>query len=173
DSTPNHLKKPLDFESFHDEEKSLRTRFKDNIEAMSLLKELMQNNTQATQEQQAILAKYSGFGGLNSVITDKDLELLKSVLMGDFAEVQSQLRKLLQRTDDAYYTPISVVQPIYESLLKAGFSKGRVLEPSLGKGIFFEAMPQSLKNNTQRIGVELDSLTAHFAKQLQPSTEIF
>ncbi|RAX56922.1 hypothetical protein CCZ01_07665, partial [Helicobacter monodelphidis] len=57
-STPNHLKKPLDFESFHDEEKSLRTRFKDNIEAMSLLKELMQNNTQATQEQQAILAKY-------------------------------------------------------------------------------------------------------------------
>ena len=126
----------------------------------------------ATPEDQAVLVKYVGWGGLKSVFdegnaeTGKDRAELKELLAPK--EYEAARRSVL----DAHYTSEIVVRGIYDALHRMGFTGGRVIEPAMGTGNFFGLMPPGIATNSQLIGVELDPITGAIAKQLYQRADI-
>lgn len=144
----------------------------DNLAAISLLKEIESENRLATGEEQQILAKYVGWGGLSDVFDENKTT---------FAQEKEELKQLLTEEEyasaresvlTAYYTDPLIIQEIYRSLERFGFSSGRILDPAMGTGNFFAAMPQKMKENSELYGFELDSLSARLSKQLHQKTTI-
>ncbi|MDE7255356.1 MAG: N-6 DNA methylase, partial [Helicobacter sp.] len=115
--------------------------------------------------------KYSGFGGTDYERVQHELrEILASFPnSGDEPFVDILFNQIITTTKNAYYTPHDVISAIYAQL---GFVSGRVLEPSMGIGNFFAAMPESLRHNTQRVGIELDSVSAKIAQYLHPNARV-
>ena len=144
-----------------------------NIEAIQLVKKLQKENRQATSTEQRILAKYVGWGGLANTFFDENLkryegqrQTLKSLVTpNEYAEMR-------QSSLTAYYTDPEIIRSIYLHLEKQGFKGGRILDPAMGTGNFFSAMPADLRDNSQLYGVELDSLSGAIAKQLHPDTDV-
>ena len=142
-----------------------------NIEAIRLLKYLEENGFQASPEQQEVLSRYVGWGGIPDVFDESKSEWSK-----EYAELKSLLtpdeyEAARGSTLNAHYTSPAVIKAIYEAVGSMGFEGGRILEPSMGVGNFFGLLPESMQGS-KLYGVELDSITGRIAKQLYPEANI-
>ena len=126
---------------------------------------------QATPDEQAILSRYVGWGGLADAFDSSkpnwanEYSELKSVLTAE--EYESARASTL----NAHYTSPTVIKAIYEAVENMGFKTGNILEPSMGVGNFFGLLPENMQSS-KLYGVELDSLTGRIAKQLYPKADI-
>lgn len=147
-------------------------RLKNNIEAINVLKALEKENRSARKDEQEILAKYIGWGGLSDIF-DEEKEgqwldarnFLKENLTGE------EYNRARGSTLTAFYTPKVVIDAIYESLSNLGFEKGNILEPSAGTGRFIGNLPEEMKESNF-YGVELDRISGQIAKELYPNANI-
>ncbi|HER9108086.1 TPA: DEAD/DEAH box helicase family protein [Streptococcus pyogenes] len=165
---------PLENYKIINEEENLppSQRLKNNIEAINVLKALEKENRSARKDEQEILAKYIGWGGLSDVF-DEEKEgqwldarnFLKENLTGE------EYNRARESTLTAFYTPKVVIDAIYESLSNLGFEKGNILEPSAGTGRFIGNLPEEMKESNF-YGVELDSISGQIAKELYPNANI-
>lgn len=151
-------------------EGSPREKFNNNVEAIRVLKKCEEENRFATPQEQEILSKYVGWGGLPQAFDEKDYSwsneysILKNLL--DEKEY-SQAR---ESTLTAFYTPPVVIRSMYKALENMGLKTGNILEPSCGVGNFIGMLPNSLED-CKLYGVELDSISGRIARQLyQKST---
>ena len=151
-------------------EGSPREKFNNNVEAIRVLKKCEEENRFATPQEQEILSKYVGWGGLPQAFDEKDFSwsneysILKNLL--DEKEY-SQAR---ESTLTAFYTPPVVIRSMYKALENMGLKTGNILEPSCGVGNFIGMLPDSLED-CKLYGVELDSMSGRIARQLyQKST---
>ena len=147
-------------------------RLNNNIEAIKTLKLLEKENRNATYEEQIILSKYIGWGGLADTFNESKSgqweearKFLKENLTTD------EYNKAMESTLTAFYTPKVVIDNIYTKLIEFGFKEGRILEPSCAVGNFIGNLPKEL-DSSQVYGVELDSISGNIAKQLYPQSEI-
>jgi N12 class adenine-specific DNA methylase len=153
-----------------------KTKFKQNVAAIRLLKQLAAEGRQATRAEQAVLAKYVGWGGIpqafyrdNGEVTkgwEKEAAELKDVMS------EAELAAAAASTRNAHYTSPEVVTGVWDAVKHFGFQGGRTLEPSVGVGNFFGLMPTDLRSASQLTGVELDHVTGGIAKQLYPNANI-
>lgn len=144
-----------------------------NVEAVALVKELEKTQQQATVEQQEILAKYVGWGGLANVFFDR--------YTGKFEEERTRLENLVTQEEyrsmehsslTAYYTDTRIAEEMWDYLVKNGFKGGNILDPSMATGIFFGTMPEEIQEKSTLVGVELDTISGQIAKQLFPEATI-
>ena len=148
-----------------------KVKYRANIEAIQLLKYLEENGFQASPEQQEVLSRYVGWGGIPEVFDESKSEWSK-----EYAELKALLTPeeydaARGSTLNAHYTSPAVIRAIYEAVGGMGFEGGRILEPSMGVGNFFGLLPENMANS-QLYGVELDSITGRIAKQLYPKADI-
>ena len=148
-----------------------KAKFRANMDAINLLKELEFDGRQATPEEQTVLAKYVGWGGLADAFdenkpnwSDEFQELYVTLSPEEYAAARAS-------TLNAHYTSPTVIHAIYEALDRMGFETGNILEPSMGVGNFFGCLPEKMQNS-RLYGVELDSITGRIAKQLYPRADI-
>ena len=142
-------------------------KYQNNITAIRLLKELESENRLATAEEQAVLAKYVGWGGLADCFseTNRNYGELKSLL------TEEEFSSARESTLTAFYTQPTVIKAIYRVLSQMGFETGNILEPSCGTGNFLGLLPESMENS-RIYGVELDSISGRIAKQLYQKADI-
>ena len=139
--------------------------------AINLLHELEIENRLATPEEQEVLSRYVGWGGLSMAFDEHN-----AVWAEEFKELYASLspeeyRAAMESTLTAFYTPPVVIRAMYGALDRLGFSQGNILEPSCGTGNFFGLLPESMQNSKLH-GVEIDSLTGRIAKQLYQKANI-
>ena len=148
-----------------------KAKFRANMDAINLLKELEFDGRQATPEEQNILSKYVGWGGLADAFDES-----KDNWKDEFAELYATLSPeeyaaARASTLNAHYTSPTVIKAIYEAVGNMGFQTGNILEPSMGVGNFFGCLPEQMQDS-KLYGVELDSITGRIAKQLYPQANI-
>ncbi len=154
------------------EDGGAKTKFKNNIEAISHLKTLEADNRLATPEEQEILSKYVGWGGISQAFDSSNSQWANEYAQLKEIFTESEYSEARASTVNAHYTSHVVINAIYNGLENLGFKGGRVLEPAMGTGNFFGAMPEDLRNNCKLHGVELDSITGRIAKQLYQNADI-
>lgn len=148
-----------------------KEKFRNNMAAINLLHELEIENRLATPEEQEVLSRYVGWGGLSMAFDEHNAawaEEFKELYASLFPE---EYRAAMESTLTAFYTPPVVIKAMYEALDRLGFSQGNILEPSCGTGNFFGLLPESMQNSKLH-GVEIDSLTGRIAKQLYQKANI-
>ena len=148
-----------------------KTKFKANIEAIRLLQTLDAEQRQATAEEQEVLSRYVGWGGIPQAFDEKNADWAK-----EYAELKSLLpadeySEARASTLNAFYTSPTVIKAMYEALSNMGLSKGNVLEPSCGVGNFMGLVPESMEN-IKMYGVELDNISGRIAQQLYQKNKI-
>lgn len=148
-----------------------KEKFRWNVEAIQTLQKIEAEERMATAEEQEILARYVGWGGLADAFDET-----KSAWANEYQELKSILSdeeyvSARESTLNAYYTSPTIIRGIYHTLEKMGFVKGNILEPSMGIGNFFGMLPETMRDS-KLYGVELDSLTGRMAKQLYPKANI-
>ena len=148
-----------------------KERFRRNIMAIQLLKKCQEENRFATPEEQIILSKYVGWGGLseafdenNSAWSTEYLELSSVLTPEEYASAR-------ESTLTAFYTPPEVITAIYKAMEQMGFKEGNLLEPSCGIGNFIGMLPDAMQDS-KIYGVELDTISAGIAQQLYQKTTI-
>ena len=153
------------------EQVSKKGRFRRNTEAIKVLKECEFENRFATPEEQLVLSKYVGWGGLpeafdenNSAWADEFVELYTLLSPEEYASAR-------ESTLTAFYTPPAVINAIYKAMEQMGFREGNLLEPSCGIGNFIGMLPKSMEN-AKVYGVELDTVSAGIAQQLYQKSSI-
>lgn len=148
-----------------------KAKFKANIEAIRLLKELEQDQRLATPEEQEVLSRYVGWGGIPQAFEERN---------SAWAEEYTQLKEVLTpeeysaaraSTLNAFYTSPTVIKAMYEALGNMGLKQGNILEPSCGVGNFMGLLPESM-SATNMYGVELDPVSGQIAKQLYQKNRI-
>ena len=151
--------------------KTPKARFAANIEAIRTLNNIEAENRTATAEEQAVLSGYTGWGAIPQAF-DSDNK--------DWSNEYAELKELLSDSEyadarrstlNAHFTSPVIIKAIYEGLSNIGFESGKILEPAMGIGNFFGAMPEEMRGSELH-GVELDSLTGRIAKQLYPDADI-
>lgn len=148
-----------------------KTRYQWNVEAIRLMKQIEMEGRAATTEEQKILARYVGWGGIPQAFDErnenwkKEYEELKSLL------TDSEYTDARESVTTAFYTSPEIIEAIYQGLLQFGFKQGTVLEPSAGVGHFFGAMPEEMRGS-RLYGVEKDSVSGRIAKLLYPDAKI-
>ena len=148
-----------------------KAKFRANMAAINLLKELEFEGLQASPEQQEVLSRYVGWGGLADAFDES-----KGNWKDEFAELYTALSPeeyaaARASTLNAHYTSPTVIKAIYEAVGTMGFQTGNILEPAMGVGNFFGLLPQEMQGS-RLYGVELDSITGRIAKQLYPKADI-
>ncbi len=148
-----------------------KTKYAFNIAAIQALKQIEAEGRQATPQEQEILSKYVGWGGLPQAFDvensswQKEYQQLKSLLTDEeYAAARGS-------TLNAHYTSPTVIKAMYDALGKMGFQSGNILEPSCGVGNFFGCLPETMQGS-KLYGVELDSITGRIAQQLYPDAKI-
>ena len=150
-----------------------KARFQDNIAALRLLQYLDADGQQASPEQQQVLARYVGWGGLSDAFDGK-----KAEWAGEYKTLKELLpvqeyEAARASTLTSFYTPPEIIRTMYETLERFGLKGGNILEPSMGVGAFFANRPASFDTNgTMLYGVELDPVTGRIAQQLFPKANI-
>lgn len=148
-----------------------KTRYQWNVEAIRLMKQIEMEGQAATTEEQKILARYVGWGGIPQAFDErnenwkKEYEELKSLL------TDSEYTDARESVTTAFYTSPEIIEAIYQGLSQFGFKQGTVLEPSAGVGHFFGAMPEEMRGS-RLYGVEKDSVSGRIAKLLYPDAKI-
>ena len=165
-----------DAQNFHITDDALgvggaKAKFRANMAAIHLLQELEFEGLQASPEQQEILSRYVGWGGLADAFdenkpnwSDEFAELYATLSPEEYAAARAS-------TLNAHYTSPTVIKAIYEAVGNMGFQTGNILEPSMGIGNFFGCLPEQMQGS-KLYGVELDSITGRIAKQLYPQANI-
>ena len=165
-----------DAQNFHITDDTLgvggaKAKFRANMAAIHLLQELEFEGIQASPEQQEILSRYVGWGGLADAFdenkpnwSDEFAELYATLSPEEYAAARAS-------TLNAHYTSPTVIKAIYEAVGNMGFQSGNILEPSMGVGNFFGLLPEQMQGS-KLYGVELDSITGRIAKQLYPKADI-
>ena len=165
-----------DAQNFHITDDALgvggaKAKFRANMAAIHLLQELEFEGLQASPEQQEILSRYVGWGGLADAFdenkpnwSDEFAELYATLSPEEYAAARAS-------TLNAHYTSPAVIKAIYEAVGNMGFQTGNILEPSMGVGNFFGCLPEAMQGS-KLYGVELDSITGRIAKQLYPKADI-
>lgn len=148
-----------------------KERFRRNIMAIQLLKKCQEENRFATPEEQIILSKYVGWGGLSEAFDENN-----SAWATEYLELSSVLTPVeyasaRESTLTAFYTPPEVITAIYKAMEQMGFKEGNLLEPSCGIGNFIGMLPDAMQNS-KIYGVELDTISAGIAQQLYQKTTI-
>lgn len=147
-------------------------RLNENIEAITTLKELEKSGAIPTKEQQEILSRYNGWGGLSQAFDENNPKLgMRSKAFLDTLS-DEELQSAKSSVNSSFYTPHDIVERIYDQVERLGFKGGEVLEPSVGIGNFFGLMPRNLKDASNLTGVEIDNLTARIARKLYPNAQI-
>ena len=153
------------------EEVNKKERFHRNYAAISVLKECQNENRFATPEEQIILSKYVGWGGIPEAFDERagswqsEYTLLKNILTPE------EYAAARESTLTAFYTPPEVITAIYKAMEQMGFKEGNLLEPSCGIGNFIGMLPKSMEN-AKVYGVELDTVSAEIAQQLYQKSSI-
>lgn len=150
--------------------KGEKARFKANVEAIKTLRKIMAENRMATPEEQVILSKYVGWGGLANAFDEKKTEWAKEYKQLKGLLSEKEYASARGSTLNAHYTEIGVIRAIYKGLEGLGFKGGRLLEPSAGVGHFAGAMPQGI--DAKWTMVELDDITGNIAKYLYPNADV-
>lgn len=149
-----------------------KIRAEHNIAAIEIVNTILKEHRDATDEEKNTLAQYVGWGSLPDVFDERK---------DNFLSERSRLQELLsdkeyqsarESTLTAFYTQPVIIRAIYKALGNMGFEGGKILEPAMGVGNFFGAMPQELAENSQLYGVEIDRITGNIAKQLYPNANI-
>lgn len=140
-------------------------RYANNINAIKTLKEIESSNRQATPAEQEILAKYVGWGGLDSYFKAENNAQLKALLNDD------EYKAALASTLTSFYTPPAVIRAVYNALNNLGFKTGNILEPSCGVGNFMGLCPTNM-SDSKFYGVELDDISGRIASKLYPQANI-
>ena len=150
-----------------------KARYKANVEAIQIIKQLKNENRYATAAEQETLSRYVGWGGIANVFDESKPE---------WAKENSQLKELLTKEEyesarastlNAHYTSVDVIRAMYDGLDSLGFQGGRMLEPSCGVGNFVGAMPDSLQQKVNSwTMVELDGVTGDIAHHLYPNNDV-
>lgn len=165
-----------DAQNFHITDDALgvggaKAKFRANMAAIRLLQELEFEGLQASPEQQEILSRYVGWGGLADAFdenkpnwSDEFAELYATLSPEEYAAARAS-------TLNAHYTSPTVIKAIYEAVGNMGFQTGNILEPSMGVGNFFGLLPEQMQGS-KLYGLELDSITGRIAKQLYPKADI-
>ena len=148
-----------------------KTKFKDNIAAITTLKQIEAEDRAAAREEQEILSRYVGWGGIPMAFDSSN---------SSWSSEYAQLKGLLtdeeysaarESTLSAFYTSPIITKAMYQALSNMGFEGGRVLDPSMGVGNFFGTMPESMRSS-KLSGVEIDSISGRIAKKLYPDADI-
>jgi len=148
-----------------------KEKYHRNIEAIKMLQKIEAGNRPATKEEQEILSRYVGWGGIAEAFEEN---------RRGWENEYSELKKLLSEGEyksardtvlNAHFTSPLVIRNIYETLERMGFKKGSILEPAMGVGNFFGMLPESMQES-RLYGVELDSITGRIAKALYPGADI-
>lgn len=161
------------FDLAHNEipEVNKKERFHRNFMAIKVLKDCQNENRFATPDEQIILSKYVGWGGIPEVFDERhsawqnEYVMLKSIL------TEEEYASARESTLTAFYTPPTVIQAVYKAMEQLGFSEGNILEPSCGIGHFIGMLPDSMKE-AKVYGVELDTISAGIAQQLYQKSSI-
>ena len=148
-----------------------KAKYQANVAAIKLLKYLEETTGQATPEQQEVLSRYVGWGGVADAFDPS-----KTAWAKEYAELKELLtpeeyEAARASTLNAHYTSPTVIRAIYDAVEQMGFRTGNILEPSCGVGNFFGMLPESMAGS-RLYGVELDSISGHIAKQLYPKADI-
>ena len=149
-----------------------KTRFANNVAAIKLLKTIEKENRTATPEEQEVLAKYVGWGGIANAFDSRKPDWSKEYTELKDLLTDQEYRAARASTMNAHYTSPTVINAIYSALDNMGFDGGKIIEPAMGIGNFFGTMPENIRSNSDLYGVELDSITGRIAKQLYPSANI-
>ena len=148
-----------------------KAKFRANMDAITTLKRIEAESRNATPEEQEILSRYVGWGGVADAFDDRKAEWSK-----EFAELKETLTPeeyaaARSSTLNAHYTSPTVIRSIYEALGNMGFTTGNILEPACGVGNFFGCLPSEM-SDSRLYGVELDSISGRIAKLLYPNANI-
>ena len=162
--------------NFHFEEAELpkggpKTRYQWNVEAIRLLKQIEHEDRTATPEEQKVLARYVGWGGIAQAFDERNNDWQK-----EYAELKellstSEYEDARETVNTAFYTSPVITQAVYNALDKFGFRKGTILEPALGVGHFFGTLPETMQDS-RLYGVEKDDISGRIAKLLYPKAQI-
>lgn len=148
-----------------------KAKFRNNVEAIRLLKQLQQENRIATTEEQIVLARFVGWGGLANALTpgkegwEKEYDEISELL------TEEEMQSASASTLTSYYTDQKVIEFIYQALYQFGFRSGNIMDPALGTGNFFSALPESM-NQSRLYGVELEPIAGGIARKLYPQADI-
>ncbi len=148
-----------------------KEKFRNNIRAITTLKQIEDEHRSATPEEQHILSQYVGWGGLADAFDEtkgnwsEEYQELKNVLS------QEEYNSARESTLNAHFTSPVIIRSIYDVIGQMGFEKGNILEPSMGVGNFFGMLPEAMQDS-KLYGVELDDLTGRIAKQLYPQADV-
>ena len=150
---------------------SPKEKFRQNVEAIRTLEKIENEHRIATPEEQQILAKYVGWGGLADAFDEN-----KANWASEYQELKSLLSSeeyvsARESTLNAHYTSPVIIKSIYDAIDKMGFSKGNILEPAMGTGNFFGMLPDKMQES-RLYGVELDGITGRIAKHLYPNADV-
>jgi len=152
---------------------SLKHKFRDNIAAIRLVRQLQLEERSATDDEKRLLVKYVGWGGIPQVFASpppaewrSEGEELKALL------TPAEYDAARATTLNAHYTSATVISAIYAALDRLGFEGGRILEPALGIGHFFGLIPEEISARSRLSGIEIDPVTAAVAQQLYPDADI-
>ncbi len=149
-----------------------KSKYRDNIKAIKLLKQIESENRKATPEEQAVLVKYVGWGGMPQVFDTyndkwgKEATQLRDILDDD------EYRAARASTPNAHFTSPAIIDSIWEGLKGLGFEGGKINEPAMGSGLFYGLIPKEIAANSQLYGGELDSISGRIAQQLYQSAKI-
>ena len=153
--------------------KSIQEKIDANVAAIRLIKELEASQTLATPEQQEVLGKYVGWGGLADSLFDESnprFEKQRNELKNLVSHVEyAEMRK---SSLTAFFTDPKIIQSLHRQLQNLGFSGGKILDPSMGSGNFFAAMPTEMKEKSELYGVEIDQITGGIAEQLHQKSNV-
>jgi len=170
---PEHEQEPINFRITDDDlgAGGPKAKFRANMDAIYLLKKLENEGRQATAEEQEVLSRFVGWGGISKAFDADSREW-----SDEYAEVKAALtpeeyREARASTLNAFYTSPTVIKAMYEALGNMGLSSGNVLEPSCGIGNFMGLVPDSM-DGLRMYGVELDSISGRIAKQLYQKNQI-
>ena len=149
-----------------------KTKFKNNLLAIQTLKQIESEDRTATPEEQEILSKYVGWGGLAQAFDSENEQWSKEFAQLSDALTPKEYEDTRKSVLDSFFTSPAIIDGIYEALDKFGFNGGNLLEPSCGVGNFLGKMPSEMAEHTNIYGVEIDSISGRIAKQLYPDADI-
>ena len=149
-----------------------KTKFKNNLLAIQTLKQIESEDRTATPEEQEILSKYVGWGGLAQAFDSENEQWSKEFAQLSDALTPKEYEDARKSVLDSFFTSPAIIDGIYEALDKFGFNGGNLLEPSCGVGNFLGKMPSEMAEHTNIYGVEIDPISGRIAKQLYPDADI-
>jgi N12 class adenine-specific DNA methylase len=149
-----------------------KTKFKNNLLAIQTLKQIESEDRTATPEEQEILSKYVGWGGLAQAFDSENEQWSKEFAQLSDALLPKEYEDARKSVLDSFFTSPAIIDGIYEALDRFGFNGGNLLEPSCGVGNFIGKMPSEMAEHTNIYGVEIDSISGRIAKQLYPDADI-